>query len=39
MHSVPAPPSIVWHRNDLRLADNAAVTAAAKDAPGGVVGA
>ncbi|MFM8817744.1 MAG: deoxyribodipyrimidine photo-lyase [Phycisphaerales bacterium] len=39
MHRVPGPTSIVWHRTDLRLADNAAVTAAAKDAPGGVVGA
>ena len=39
MHPVPAPPSIVWHRTDLRLADNAAVSAAAKDAPGGMVGA
>jgi len=39
MHHVPASTSIVWHRTDLRLADNAAVTAAARGAAGGVVGA
>jgi deoxyribodipyrimidine photo-lyase len=39
MHHAPAPASIVWHRTDLRLADNAAVTAAASGAPGSVAGA
>ncbi len=33
-----AAPVIVWHRTDLRLADNAAVTGAANGAAGGVLG-
>jgi deoxyribodipyrimidine photo-lyase len=39
MPSRASTPVIVWHRTDLRLADNAAVTHAARQAPAGVVGA
>ncbi|MBM4006470.1 MAG: DASH family cryptochrome [Planctomycetes bacterium] len=32
------PPTLLWHRSDLRLADNAALTAAAEASSGAVVG-
>ena len=38
MPTDPEPPTLVWHRTDLRLADNAAVTGAAEAARGGTLG-